>query len=175
MKLLPAVILAFGFVLAPVIWFGLTRLTTEEDFQGSSIDSGARIEIELLRQQIEDLQARTGALEKACGPIADAGGRSCPRRSRRRRRAADLGGNRRRRSGLRPGCADCGSAERKPRTAGDWWSISDGTSGSSARGSERQLPADDQSGAERKADDHAGWPHSGKHAASGNRKPAGGV
>ncbi len=78
MKLLPAVILAFGFVLAPVIWFGLTRLTTEEDFQGSSIDSGARIEIELLRQQIEDLQARTGDLEKAVARLPTQGAALAP-------------------------------------------------------------------------------------------------
>lgn len=63
MKLLPAVVLAIGLVLAPVVWFALTWFTAEEGGQGSSIDSGARIEIELLRQQIEDLQIRTQQVE----------------------------------------------------------------------------------------------------------------
>lgn len=63
MKLLPAVVLAIGLVLAPVVWFALTWFTAEEGGQGASIDSGARIEIELLRQQIEDLQIRTQQVE----------------------------------------------------------------------------------------------------------------
>ncbi len=63
MKLLPAIILAIGIVLAPVIWFALSWFSTQDGGQGASIDSGARIEIELLRQQIEDLQIRTQKVE----------------------------------------------------------------------------------------------------------------
>ena len=75
MKLLPAIILAIGLVLAPVIWFALSWVMTPEDgFQGASIDSGARIDIELLRQQIEDLQIRTEELENELARLPQGGG-----------------------------------------------------------------------------------------------------
>ncbi|MBT8155485.1 M15 family metallopeptidase [Epibacterium ulvae] len=64
MKLLPAIVLAIGIVLAPVIWFALSWFSPQDGGQGASIDSGARIEIELLRQQIEDLQIRTEKVEE---------------------------------------------------------------------------------------------------------------
>ncbi|EBA14229.1 hypothetical protein RSK20926_01582 [Roseobacter sp. SK209-2-6] len=58
MRVLPAIIVFFGLLLAPAVWIGLTWLLSEEDFQGAAVDSTARIEIEMLRQQIEDLQLR---------------------------------------------------------------------------------------------------------------------
>lgn len=63
MRFLPAIIIAVALVLAPVVWLGLSYFLSEEDFQGSAVDSGARIEIEMLRQQVEDLQNRLGALQ----------------------------------------------------------------------------------------------------------------
>lgn len=63
MRLLPAILIAVALVLVPVLWVGLTYLLSEEDFQGSAVDSGARIEIEMLRQQVEDLQGRMKSME----------------------------------------------------------------------------------------------------------------
>ncbi|WP_027260153.1 M15 family metallopeptidase [Leisingera aquimarina] len=77
MRVLPAVIIAIGLVLAPAVWFGLSWLLSEEDFQGSGgVDSTARIEIEMLRQQVEDLQSRMTDLqsEVASLPAGGAGG-----------------------------------------------------------------------------------------------------
>ena len=63
LRYLPAVIIAVALVLAPGIWFGLNHFLSEDDFQGSAVDSGARIEIEMLRQQVEDLQERLQSLQ----------------------------------------------------------------------------------------------------------------
>ncbi len=76
MRLLPAIIVAVAVILAPVLWVGLTWLLSEEDFQGSAVDSGARIEIEVLRQQVEDLQGRMETLENEVArlPAGNSGG-----------------------------------------------------------------------------------------------------
>lgn len=58
-----AIIVAIGLLLAPAVWFGLSYLLSEEDFQGSAVDSAARIELEVLRQQVEDLQSKVSALQ----------------------------------------------------------------------------------------------------------------
>ncbi len=66
MRLLPAIILAVAIVLAPMIWFlGSWMFSSGGGDQsgGPAVDSGARIEIEILRQQIEDLQFRLGTVE----------------------------------------------------------------------------------------------------------------
>lgn len=66
----PAVIVAAGLVLASVVWFiGWYALRGggvpgEGGEFGSSVDSGARIDIEILRQQVEDLQNRLGIVEQ---------------------------------------------------------------------------------------------------------------
>lgn len=52
----------------------LTALFAEEDFQGSAVDSGARIEIEVLRQQVEDLRTRLAALENQVARLPVGGG-----------------------------------------------------------------------------------------------------
>ena len=70
MRYLPAIIVAIALVLAPAIWVGLNYLLSEEDFQGSAVDSGARIEIEMLRQQVEDLQNRQKSLEGELAGLA---------------------------------------------------------------------------------------------------------
>ncbi|MBL4919084.1 M15 family metallopeptidase [Szabonella alba] len=66
MRLLPAIILAVAIVLAPMIWFlGSWMFSSGGGDQtgGPAVDSGARIEIEILRQQMEDLQFRLGTVE----------------------------------------------------------------------------------------------------------------
>ncbi len=75
MRFLPAIIIAVALVLAPAIFLGLNYLLSEEDFQGSAVDSGARIEIEMLRQQIEDLQNRMKAQESQIAGLAAGMGR----------------------------------------------------------------------------------------------------
>lgn len=63
MRVVSAVIIAIGIVLAPVVWFGLSWLMSDEDYAGGAVDSTARIELEMLRQQIEDLQLRMSDLQ----------------------------------------------------------------------------------------------------------------
>ena len=58
MRLVPAIILAVAIVLAPVLWFFLPKLVGEGGFDGPAVDSGARIEIEMMRGQLEDLQVQ---------------------------------------------------------------------------------------------------------------------
>ncbi|MEX0338794.1 MAG: M15 family metallopeptidase [Arenibacterium sp.] len=55
----------------------LTAIFAEEDFQGSAVDSGARIEIEVLRQQVEDLRTRLATLENQVARLP-AGGAAQP-------------------------------------------------------------------------------------------------
>ncbi|MEO9778852.1 MAG: M15 family metallopeptidase [Sedimentitalea sp.] len=75
MRYLPAIIIAVALVVAPAIFVGLSFLLSEEDFQGSAVDSGARIEIEMLRQQVEDLQNRMKAQEGEIAGLAAGIGR----------------------------------------------------------------------------------------------------
>ncbi len=79
--IVPAIIVAVGLVLAPVAYLGLRVLLSSGgtvDIGGSgAVDSSARIEIEMLRQQIEDLQNRMKSAEEqisalASRPAADA-------------------------------------------------------------------------------------------------------
>lgn len=77
MRIVPALIIAVALVLAPAIWVGLNWLVfAEDDFQGSAVDSGARIEIEMVRQQVEDLQNRLGRIETELAGIASGLGRA---------------------------------------------------------------------------------------------------
>jgi hypothetical protein len=74
MRLVPALIIA-GVVLAiPLIWIGSAYVFAPNSGgnkplfsgapAGSAVDSAARIEIEILRQQMEDLQQRLGTVEE---------------------------------------------------------------------------------------------------------------
>lgn len=64
MRILHVSIIAIALILAPVIWFVLPILFgSGDDFQGSAVDSGARIDLEILRQQLEDVQDRLAALQ----------------------------------------------------------------------------------------------------------------
>ncbi|MDP5217095.1 M15 family metallopeptidase [Ruegeria sp. 2205SS24-7] len=57
MRIVPAIILAVAIILAPILWYVFPILVPmDENFEGPAIDSGARIEIEMLSQQIEDLR-----------------------------------------------------------------------------------------------------------------------
>ncbi|MCR9108553.1 M15 family metallopeptidase [Marivita sp. XM-24bin2] len=78
MRLLPAVILAIAIILAPLIWLFVPRLMSSEEtgFAGTAIDSGARIEIEMLSQQVEDLQIRMEDLTKEMARVAAAASRA---------------------------------------------------------------------------------------------------
>lgn len=59
MKLVPALILAFAIVLAPVVWFTMQwAMDNTGGYSGPAIDSQARIEIEILNQQVEDIRLR---------------------------------------------------------------------------------------------------------------------
>jgi len=81
-RLIPAIIVAVALLLVPVVWI-VARMAlvgpSEEGEFGSAVDSGARIDIEQLRYQIEDLQTRLGAVEEELsrlqampqGPAAD--------------------------------------------------------------------------------------------------------
>ncbi|MAY87808.1 MAG: hypothetical protein CML02_13960 [Pseudooceanicola sp.] len=73
MRYLPAIIVAVALIMVPVIWVGLNFALSEEDFQGAAVDSGARIDIEVLRQQVEDLQQRLAALETEVARLPAAG------------------------------------------------------------------------------------------------------
>ncbi len=75
----PALIVAGGLILAPLIWFGLTFLFPPDNFDGSGVDSAARIDLEILRQQVEDLQTRLSSLENQVARLPPGGARQGPR------------------------------------------------------------------------------------------------
>lgn len=57
--IIPAIILAVAIVLAPILWFVIPMiLGTSNSGSGPAIDSQARIEIEILNQQVEDIRLR---------------------------------------------------------------------------------------------------------------------
>ncbi len=57
MRVVPAIILAVAIILAPIIWYVFPLIIPIEDnYEGPAIDSGARIEIEMLSQQVEDMR-----------------------------------------------------------------------------------------------------------------------
>lgn len=73
--LVPSIILAIAIVLAPVLWFVMPMLFAEEEyFDGPAIDSGARIEIEILNQQVEDLRSRVENLTNELARVSAGSG-----------------------------------------------------------------------------------------------------
>ncbi len=57
--IIPALILAFAIILAPILWFVIPMMTGQSSSgTGPAIDSQARIEIEILNQQVEDIRLR---------------------------------------------------------------------------------------------------------------------
>ncbi|WP_439124077.1 M15 family metallopeptidase [Marivita sp.] len=79
MRLLPAIILSIAIVLAPIIWIFVPKLMSGQEqsgFAGTAIDSGARIEIEMLSQQVEDLKIQIEDLTKNVSQVAAAAARA---------------------------------------------------------------------------------------------------
>lgn len=75
MRIVPAIILAVAIILAPVIWILLPRVIGyQETFDGPAIDSGARIEIEMLSQQVEDLRNRVEAMTNELARVGSGAG-----------------------------------------------------------------------------------------------------
>ena len=59
MRLVPALILAFAIIMAPILWFVMPVILGQSyGGTGPAIDSQARIEIEILNQQVEDIRLR---------------------------------------------------------------------------------------------------------------------
>ncbi|MCR9156542.1 MAG: M15 family metallopeptidase [Rhodobacteraceae bacterium] len=77
MRLLPAILLSVAIILAPIIWIFVPKLLSDGDqgFAGTAIDSGARIEIEMLSQQVEDLQIRLDEMTQEMAKVAAAASR----------------------------------------------------------------------------------------------------
>ncbi|KUP91566.1 M15 family metallopeptidase [Tritonibacter horizontis] len=70
MKVIHAIIIALGLVAAPVLWFGLSYLFDEQGYASGAVDSEARIDIELLRQQLEDAQLKLEDLEREIATLS---------------------------------------------------------------------------------------------------------
>ena len=71
MRYLPAIIIAIAVLLAPLIWhFSTSLFAPEGGSGGSAVDSQARIEVELLRGQVDALQERLIALDARLGNIS---------------------------------------------------------------------------------------------------------
>lgn len=72
--IVPAIIVAVALVIAPVAYLGVRALLsptgTIDASGGGAVDSGARIEIEMMRQQIEDLQKRMQSAEEQISALA---------------------------------------------------------------------------------------------------------
>lgn len=65
MRIVPAIILGVAIILAPILWYVFPLVfSIEENFEGPAIDSGARIEIEMLSQQVEDLRNQVEQLSQ---------------------------------------------------------------------------------------------------------------
>lgn len=66
MRFVPAIIIAIAIILAPLVYLGVREMMRPEAgfIDGPAVDSGARIEIERLRQQIEIQNERIDELEK---------------------------------------------------------------------------------------------------------------
>ncbi|MFN3971492.1 MAG: M15 family metallopeptidase [Gemmobacter sp.] len=66
--IIPAAIVAVALLLVPVVWkvtsYAFSAATGTSADGGPAVDSGARIEIEILRQQLESLQQRMGTVEQ---------------------------------------------------------------------------------------------------------------
>lgn len=70
MRILPAIIIACGVAIAPLIWLSATWIyyavngISPAEQGGSAVDNGARIDIEQLRMQIDAIQQRLGIVEE---------------------------------------------------------------------------------------------------------------
>lgn len=77
MRFLPAILLAISILLAPLVWhFSVSLFASGGAEAGSAVDSGARIQLEEFRRQIDLLQERVKSLEQraaleATNPMGD--------------------------------------------------------------------------------------------------------
>ncbi len=63
MRIVSAIILGVAIILAPIIWYVFPLVVPlDENFEGPAIDSGARIEIEMLSQQLDDMREQVERL-----------------------------------------------------------------------------------------------------------------
>lgn len=70
--LVPSIILAVAIILAPVLWYVIPWMAGDETaFQGPAIDSGARIEIEMLNQQMDALRAQVEQMQTDLRTVAN--------------------------------------------------------------------------------------------------------
>lgn len=75
--LIPAIIVAAALILVPIIWVGLSLILSQGGegggFGGAAVDSSARIELEMMRGQVDDLRARMEELEGEVAALSRAG------------------------------------------------------------------------------------------------------
>ncbi len=72
--LVPLILVAILLLAAPLVWLGVRGLIPEAEEVGPAVDSGARIEIEALRQQLTGLQEQIAALQSAIDGIGSGSG-----------------------------------------------------------------------------------------------------
>lgn len=70
----PAILVVILLLAAPLAWLGIRALLPEQQEAGPAVDSGARIEIEALRQQIAGLQEQIAGLQTAIDGIGAGSG-----------------------------------------------------------------------------------------------------
>lgn len=73
MRVVPFIILAIVLLAIPLFWLAIQSTVSTDDYgdgSASSIDSGARIEIEMLRQKVEALQGQIEGLSESVQELA---------------------------------------------------------------------------------------------------------
>lgn len=73
MRVIPIIILAIVLLTIPLVWLVIQSVVDKDDYGDgatSSIDSGARIEIEMLRQKVDALQGQLEGLTKSVQDLA---------------------------------------------------------------------------------------------------------
>lgn len=79
MRILPAIIIACGLAIAPLVWLSATWIyyavngIAPGEQGGSAVDNGARIDIEQLRMQIDAIQQRLGMVEEELSSLKSLG------------------------------------------------------------------------------------------------------
>jgi hypothetical protein len=79
MRILPAIIIACGVAIAPLVWLSATWIyyavngIAPGEQGGSAVDNGARIDIEQLRMQIDAIQQRLGMVEEELSTLKSQG------------------------------------------------------------------------------------------------------
>jgi len=74
MRLVPVILVAIAVLATPLVWLGVRALLPEPQEAGPAVDSGARLQIDELRLQIEGLQEQIMALTSAIDGIGAGSG-----------------------------------------------------------------------------------------------------